>query len=71
MKLIGLLFVLSVVGCSSNRESLLYRQALDSLPKQEKMCIVHIDDRTLIAKCNGLKLDDIFKESKQLKQTTL
>jgi hypothetical protein len=35
------------------------------------MCIIKEGDTTMIAKCNGLKLDDIFKENKKLKEVSL
>ena len=71
MKLISLLLTVTLVGCANRGPSPLYLQALGTLPKQEPMCIIKEGDTTMIAKCNGLKLDDIFRENKKLKEVSL
>ena len=74
MKLISLLLAVTLVGCASDKNILntrSYTEVMKNMPKQEPMCIIKEGDRTMIAKCNGLKLDSIFKENKKLKEVSL
>jgi hypothetical protein len=65
MRKVILLLAVSVVGCASKP----YKPTWNT--SQTPVCIIKQADINMVAKCNGLKLDDIFKQPKQYKETEL